>query len=199
MHRPLHRREAILGSNCPAPSAAVTDSADRSQRNALFKKADRPAPPQLEQVLFILNPPSGNIPTAEAPAANRVAKLLEWAQSQQGCKLPAVEEAIEQALQTTGWNRQTENSAQLSNLQDRGINPQRFCWTPGRPQTACTTASTLYQAQGRYGEAEPLYLRVIEIGIKTLPAEHPKIADRLNNFAGYGSRGSGGGAGRSAF
>jgi len=50
--------------------------------------------------------------------------------------------------------------------------------------TACTTASTLYQAQGRYGEAEPLYLRVIEIGIKTLPAEHPKIADRLNNFAG---------------
>jgi len=50
--------------------------------------------------------------------------------------------------------------------------------------TACTTASTLYQAQGRYGEAEPLYLRAIEIWVKALPADHPYITGGLNNFAG---------------
>jgi tetratricopeptide (TPR) repeat protein len=50
--------------------------------------------------------------------------------------------------------------------------------------TSLNNLAGLYQAQGRYGEAEPLFLRAIEIWVKTLPADHPKIADRLNNFAG---------------
>jgi hypothetical protein len=39
-------------------------------------------------------------------------------------------------------------------------------------------------AQGRYGEAEPLFLRAIEIWVKALPAGHPNIATVQNNFAG---------------
>jgi len=57
----------------------------------------------------------------------RVTALLEWAETPDlGCGLPAVETAIEQALQTKGWHSQTQSSAQLSNLQERGIDPQQF-------------------------------------------------------------------------
>lgn len=37
--------------------------------------------------------------------------------------------------------------------------------------------------QGKYVEADPLYLRAIEIGEKTLGPEHPDLATRLNNRA----------------
>ncbi|CAN0356259.1 unnamed protein product, partial [Ectocarpus fasciculatus] len=38
--------------------------------------------------------------------------------------------------------------------------------------------------QGKYQEADPLYLRAIEIGERTLGADHPDLATRLNNRAG---------------
>ena len=38
--------------------------------------------------------------------------------------------------------------------------------------------------QGKLDEADPLYLRVIEIGEKTLGPNHPDLATRLNNRAG---------------
>ncbi|CAM9170840.1 unnamed protein product, partial [Ectocarpus sp. 8 AP-2014] len=34
---------------------------------------------------------------------------------------------------------------------------------------------------GKYDEADPLYLRAIEIGEKTLGPDHPALATRLNN------------------
>ncbi|CAN0333504.1 unnamed protein product, partial [Ectocarpus sp. 12 AP-2014] len=37
--------------------------------------------------------------------------------------------------------------------------------------------------QGKYSEADPLYLRAIEIGEKTLGPDHPALATRLNNRA----------------
>ena len=37
--------------------------------------------------------------------------------------------------------------------------------------------------QGKYDEADPLYLRAIEIGEKTLGPDHPDLATRLNNRA----------------
>jgi tetratricopeptide (TPR) repeat protein len=43
--------------------------------------------------------------------------------------------------------------------------------------------ATLYQDQGRYGEAEPLYKKAIAIGEKTLPADHPNLAAWYSNFA----------------
>ncbi|CAN0453882.1 unnamed protein product, partial [Ectocarpus fasciculatus] len=37
--------------------------------------------------------------------------------------------------------------------------------------------------QGKYDEADPLYLRAIEIGEKTLGPDHPGLATWLNNRA----------------
>jgi tetratricopeptide (TPR) repeat protein len=48
----------------------------------------------------------------------------------------------------------------------------------------------LYKSQGRYSEAEPLYLQALEIGRRSLPEDHPSLAIHLNNLAGlYRSQG----------
>ncbi|WP_103126915.1 CHAT domain-containing protein, partial [Nostoc cycadae] len=41
----------------------------------------------------------------------------------------------------------------------------------------------LYQTQGKYEQAEPLYLRALTINEKVLGKEHPLVATSLNNFA----------------
>ncbi len=48
----------------------------------------------------------------------------------------------------------------------------------------------LYQAQGKYAEAEPLYLQALELNKKLLGIEHPYVAKNLNNLAAlYRSQG----------
>ena len=42
----------------------------------------------------------------------------------------------------------------------------------------------LYNAQGKYGEAEPLFRRALAIAEKALGLEHPNVAASLNNLAG---------------
>ena len=44
--------------------------------------------------------------------------------------------------------------------------------------------ATLYRSQGKYNEAEPLYLRSLSIYEKQLGENHPNIATSLNNLAG---------------
>ena len=41
----------------------------------------------------------------------------------------------------------------------------------------------LYQAQGRYADAEPLYKRSLAIREKALGPDHPDVATSLNNLA----------------
>ncbi|MEG4107707.1 tetratricopeptide repeat protein [Microcoleus sp. S13_C5] len=41
----------------------------------------------------------------------------------------------------------------------------------------------LYKSQGRYSEAEPLYLQAVEIDRRSLPEDHPNLATHLNNLA----------------
>ena len=41
----------------------------------------------------------------------------------------------------------------------------------------------LYQSQGRYSEAEPLYLHALEIDRRSLPKDPPGLATHLNNLA----------------
>jgi tetratricopeptide (TPR) repeat protein len=41
----------------------------------------------------------------------------------------------------------------------------------------------LYYLQGRYSEAEPLYLQALEIVRRSLPEDHPSLASNLNNLA----------------
>ncbi|MEP6515045.1 tetratricopeptide repeat protein [Microcoleus vaginatus] len=48
----------------------------------------------------------------------------------------------------------------------------------------------LYKSQGRYSEAEPLFLQAVEIDRRALPEDHPRLATHLNNLAGlYQSQG----------
>ena len=49
--------------------------------------------------------------------------------------------------------------------------------------TDLNNLALLYQATGRYAQAEPLYQRAIAIGEKTLGPEHPDLATQLNNLA----------------
>ena len=56
--------------------------------------------------------------------------------------------------------------------------------------TTLNNLAGLYQSQGRYEEAEPLYLQALKIRRKLLGEEHPSIATTLNNLAGlYQSQG----------
>ncbi|MFQ5915996.1 MAG: tetratricopeptide repeat protein [Nitrospinota bacterium] len=43
--------------------------------------------------------------------------------------------------------------------------------------------ATVYQAQGKYGEAEPLFKRALAIREKALGPEHPSVAQSLENYA----------------
>ncbi|MFM7787551.1 MAG: tetratricopeptide repeat protein, partial [Microcystis panniformis] len=48
----------------------------------------------------------------------------------------------------------------------------------------------LYKSQGKYAEAEPLFLRSLAITEKQLGKEHPDVATSLNNLASlYHSQG----------
>ncbi|MEO1387981.1 MAG: tetratricopeptide repeat protein, partial [Cyanobacteria bacterium J06634_6] len=48
----------------------------------------------------------------------------------------------------------------------------------------------LYKSQGRYEQAEPLYIQALDLWRKLLGEDHPNIAASLNNLAGlYSSQG----------
>ena len=49
--------------------------------------------------------------------------------------------------------------------------------------TSLNNLADLYEAMGRYAEAEPLYKRSLEISEKRLGRDHPDVATSLNNLA----------------
>ena len=49
--------------------------------------------------------------------------------------------------------------------------------------TSLNNLAALYQAMGRYAEAEPLYRRSLAIREKQLGPDHPDVATSLNNLA----------------
>ena len=56
--------------------------------------------------------------------------------------------------------------------------------------TCLNWIAELYNSQGRYGEAEPLYLRSLSIREQQLGSDHPDVATSLNNLANlYESQG----------
>ena len=58
-------------------------------------------------------------------------------------------------------------------------------WGPLRSvATSLNDLATLYQAQGKYAEAEPLHKRALAIREKALGLEHPNLATSLNNLGG---------------
>jgi tetratricopeptide (TPR) repeat protein len=49
--------------------------------------------------------------------------------------------------------------------------------------TSLNNLALLYGSQGKYEQAEPLYLQALEMTKKLLGAEHPDVATSLNNLA----------------
>jgi tetratricopeptide (TPR) repeat protein len=49
--------------------------------------------------------------------------------------------------------------------------------------TSLNNLAQLYQAQGQYGKAEPLYQRALAIRDKALGPEHPEVATSFENYA----------------
>ena len=56
---------------------------------------------------------------------------------------------------------------------------------PDHPSVASslTDLASLYQAQGRHTEAEPLFARALAIREKALVADHPDVVGSLENLA----------------
>ncbi len=54
-------------------------------------------------------------------------------------------------------------------------------WDEADP--SLTNLAALYQAQGNYAEAEPLYQRALAIWERALGPEHPDVAKVLNSYA----------------
>ncbi|MBU7581466.1 MAG: tetratricopeptide repeat protein, partial [Nostoc sp. TH1S01] len=50
--------------------------------------------------------------------------------------------------------------------------------------TSLNNLASLYESQGRYSEAEPLYIQALALYSKLLGEEHPSVAQSLNNLAG---------------
>ncbi len=49
--------------------------------------------------------------------------------------------------------------------------------------TSFNNLALLYDAQGKYAEAEPLYKRSLAILLKALGPDHPNVATSLENYA----------------
>ena len=49
--------------------------------------------------------------------------------------------------------------------------------------TTLNNLAVLYQAQGKYADAEPLYKLALAIWEKALGPEHPHVATSLENYA----------------
>ena len=49
--------------------------------------------------------------------------------------------------------------------------------------TSLSNLASLYASQGRYAEAEPLYMRSLAIKEMQLGSDHPDVATNLNNLA----------------
>ena len=61
---------------------------------------------------------------------------------------------------------------------------EKFGEQDPRVGSSLNNLAALYQVQGKYGEAEPLYRRSLAIREKALGSEHREVAQSLNNLAG---------------
>jgi hypothetical protein len=73
----------------------VPDSSDFQKRLELVRRLNNLPGPQLGQLIFILDPPAGNVPPPSAAPAERIEALLAWAQHPtMGCGLDPLEQVL---------------------------------------------------------------------------------------------------------
>lgn len=88
------------GATSSQPNTPQQSAEGANQRLTLFRKLVSLPGPQFGQVLFVLNPPPGNVPPAQAAQGERVAALLDWADSGIGCGLDKVEAIYGQVIES---------------------------------------------------------------------------------------------------
>jgi hypothetical protein len=84
----------------PVSSNKEDSATDPRKRDEIFGVLSSIPAPQFERVLFSINPTSGTVPGSASPQAQRVAALLEWAESPMGCGLRSVEDVIQSILRS---------------------------------------------------------------------------------------------------
>ncbi|MEP0949441.1 MULTISPECIES: hypothetical protein [Cyanophyceae] len=81
------------------PVSSRDSERERSaKRMQLFTALSGLPGPQFSQLVFTLNPPPGNVPPDSAPQSNRVASLLQWADSPIGPGLATVDELLSELI-----------------------------------------------------------------------------------------------------
>ena len=95
----------------------------------------------------------------------------------------------ERSKQGKSVNYQEEQNLGIQYLQ-KAIKIQRGLNLNLELTDSLDNLAELYYSQGKYEEAEPLYLQALELTRKLLGEEHPNVASSLNNLAGlYMSQG----------
>jgi len=81
------------------------------QRQQLIQWLSELPQAQLDQFLFILNPPSGTISSAPAPPATRVAELLNWAKGSSSPGIPELMERLRDFIEASAPGKLEEFDA----------------------------------------------------------------------------------------
>lgn len=84
--------------NTPISPSQTQHSVSPGSRSQFYRELTSLPGPQFEEVLFVLNPPSGNVPPSSASQASRVIALLQWAESPIGPGLSSVDGVLSQVL-----------------------------------------------------------------------------------------------------
>ena len=88
---------------------------DPAKRLKLFNRLSALPTPQLDQLIFALNPPPGNIPPSLAAPSQRVTALLAWAESPMGCSLGRLEQLLESVTSTVQTPYQVQDIIEPGN------------------------------------------------------------------------------------
>lgn len=80
------------------PATSTQNNLSDQERAKLFAQLKGLVPGEFNQLLFIINPPSGLIPPPSAEPINRTSSLLDWAKSPTGCGLVKVQEVLQDIL-----------------------------------------------------------------------------------------------------
>ncbi|MBE9139213.1 TIR domain-containing protein [Nodosilinea sp. LEGE 07088] len=135
---------------------------DNGNRNQLFTTL-KDLPQQIfEQLLFALKLPGGLIPSAEAPQANRVKALLDWAEGSSG---PGLDE-IRHQLKHIEQSQTPQFEAYLRSLKATYENWREY-YTPT-------------DAVGKVEQPKPKQPSVFDFGLMVQTVEQPQTTDDLD-------------------
>ena len=84
-------------NNVPNTTPAQQSAAGRSPMELINALARLPGP-QFSQLLFVVNPPPGVLPTGVAPQLDQAKALLTWARNDPNYSLGQVEQVLDEIL-----------------------------------------------------------------------------------------------------